>query len=200
MPNRRDDLDSALVENAPVAIWHEDFFDVKRYLDELQASGIEDISAHLIAHPGAVRECVRRIRVLQVNRLARDFYGAEHRDELVGRLPELFDTAALDVFRRELVELRKARLRSKQNLWRARFEGTNAVQMNVSVTPRAKRPWSESSSPSPISQNENASKMNFCRHRSSKVSAGLPVVSRTTSKRAYRHQRLQRYPAGRGFA
>ena len=73
----------ALFENSPFPMWEEDFSGVKGYLDSLAAAGVPDIRGHLGRHPAAVRECVRLVRVLDVNRAARDFYGVSRKEELL---------------------------------------------------------------------------------------------------------------------
>src|SRR5262249_17032890 len=93
----------ALFENAPIAIWEEDFSQVKLFIDGLKSSGVADLEAHFREHPELVTECVRRVRVLDVNRRALEFYGAPTKEQLIGALPELFDERALDIFRDELL-------------------------------------------------------------------------------------------------
>src|SRR6476469_6644830 len=86
---------AALFESAPVSIWHEDFSGVKALLDDVLQSAGGDLDAHLQQHPDIVYECMRRVHVLQVNRLAREFYGASTQEELIRRLPELFDDGSV---------------------------------------------------------------------------------------------------------
>ena len=90
-----------IFEGAPVGMWDEDFSDVKILLDGLKQSRIGDIGEHLRQHPAIIRECVQRVRVRHVNRVAREFYGAETEQQLLAALPELFDDIALDVFGRK---------------------------------------------------------------------------------------------------
>jgi PAS domain S-box-containing protein len=133
----------ALFECAPVAIWHEDFSDVKRFLDGLRTSGVEDISGLVAADPEVVRECIRKIRVLHVNRMARDFYGAASEEELVRKLPNLFDDAALSIFRQEILQLVRGASSFEAEFTTRTLKGEErVVQMNVSLLPTPDRPWS----------------------------------------------------------
>ena len=93
----------AIFEGAPVALWDEDFSGVKRLLDDLSASGIRDVATYLRDRPSAVRACVDRVRVRRVNRAAREFYGAENEEQLIAALPSLFDEAAFNIFREEVI-------------------------------------------------------------------------------------------------
>jgi two-component system, cell cycle sensor histidine kinase and response regulator CckA len=138
-----DDSYSELFEAAPVAIWHEDFSDVKKFLDDLRASGNRDIATYFLARPEAVRECVQRVRVLEVNRLARDFYGAGTQEQLVKVLPDLFDDAALEIFREEVVALARGETSFEAEVTARTLKGDErVVQMNVSLLPTPRRPWS----------------------------------------------------------
>jgi two-component system, cell cycle sensor histidine kinase and response regulator CckA len=93
-----------LFEDSPFPMWEEDFSAVKVYLDGLTAAGVADLRGHLTTHRADAEECVRRIRVLDVNRAARQFYGAT-REELMGDLSRIFDDAAYQVICDELAEL-----------------------------------------------------------------------------------------------
>jgi len=92
----------SLFEESPFPMWEEDFSEVKRYLDEIDAA---DLRKHLATKRPDLEECVRRVRVLNVNRAACKFYGVETKDELLAGLANLFDEHAYENFREELTAL-----------------------------------------------------------------------------------------------
>jgi two-component system cell cycle sensor histidine kinase/response regulator CckA len=94
----------ALFEDSPFPMWEEDFSQLKPYLAELKRESAS-LRSYLASHPEAAAECLRRVRVLDVNRTAREFYGAETKDELLGSLDKIFDEPAWDNFREEIIEL-----------------------------------------------------------------------------------------------
>jgi PAS domain S-box-containing protein len=106
----------SLFEDSPFPMWEEDFSGVKLYLDELHANGVTDLRERLIAHRSDLEECVRRVRVLGVNRAACRFYGVESKEELLAGLSALFDENAYENFREELVAL------TEHTLYRAEFQ------------------------------------------------------------------------------
>ena len=124
-----------LFEDSPFPMWEEDFSSVKQFLDQLKARGVSDIRAHLSAHRADAEECVRRIRVLDVNRAAREFYGAT-RDQLLGDLNRIFDDAAYEVICEEM-----AVLAAHNSMYRTEFETQTlggeprTVTMIVSLEP-----------------------------------------------------------------
>ena len=124
-----------LFEDSPFPMWEEDFSGVKQFLDQLKARGVTDIRAHLSAHRADAEECVRRIRVLDVNRAAREFYGAT-RDQLLGDLNRIFDDAAYEVVCEEM-----GVLAAHNSMYRTEFETRTlggeprTVTMIVSLEP-----------------------------------------------------------------
>src|SRR5579872_3670476 len=94
-----------LFENSPFPMWEEDFSDVRRYLDSLAERGVSGLRDHLAHDRSAVEECVRRVRVLDVNGAARRFYGVSSKHELLAGLEKIFDETAFEVFRDEVATL-----------------------------------------------------------------------------------------------
>ncbi|HRF97295.1 MAG TPA: hypothetical protein PLZ51_18935, partial [Aggregatilineales bacterium] len=65
-----------LFQEAPIAIWKQDFSGMKAYLDEITATGIDDIEAYLRTHPENVGECLKLVSILEANTTALDMYEA----------------------------------------------------------------------------------------------------------------------------
>ena len=128
-----------LFEDSPFPMWEEDFSELKIYLGELKRQGISDIRGHLLEHPDVAAECLRRVRVLDVNRAARDFYGAETKEQLLGSLNEIFDDAAWEIFRDEVAELD-----ANNSVFKTEFqartirgeERTVSMMVSVAASPR----------------------------------------------------------------
>jgi two-component system cell cycle sensor histidine kinase/response regulator CckA len=94
-----------LFESSPVPMWEEDFSGVNNYIEKLVGRDVTMLRSFLAEHPEAVVECVRRIRMLDVNQAARKFYGVSDKEELLGDLTKIFDEHAYEVFREEIVVL-----------------------------------------------------------------------------------------------
>ena len=105
----REERYRTLFEDSPFPMWEEDFSSVKEFLDELKARGVTDIREHLATHRADAEECVRRIRVVDVNRAAREFYGAT-REQLMGDLNRICDDAAYEVVCEEMGALADSEL------------------------------------------------------------------------------------------
>ena len=133
-----------LFEQAPVAIWDEDFSSLKQFLDELRASGVENIRQRLESDPDLFMEVIRRVRVRHVNRRAREFYGADTEEDLIRALPSLFDSTAASVFLDEITALAGGASTFTAELMTSTLRGDRRlVQMNVSVLPTEGDDWSQ---------------------------------------------------------
>jgi PAS domain S-box-containing protein len=131
----REERYRTLFEDSPFPMWEENFSRVKQFLDQLKGSGVTDIRAHLAAHRADAEECVRRIRVLDVNRAAREFYGAT-REQLLGGFTGIFDDAAYEVVCEEMGVLSAHNSTYRTEFETLTFRGEQrTVTMIVSLEP-----------------------------------------------------------------
>ncbi|MCX6096980.1 MAG: PAS domain S-box protein [Caldiserica bacterium] len=100
----------SLFEDAPVALWEEDFFELDKRLKQALPSGTGDVAAWLHAHPDVVRELASLLRVTDVNRAALRLAGASQKSELVGSLMATMPDRALEHFELELVHIARGDL------------------------------------------------------------------------------------------
>ncbi|MBZ5620802.1 MAG: PAS domain S-box protein [Acidobacteriia bacterium] len=132
-----------LFEDSPFPMWEEDFSRVKIYLDGLANQGVTDLRGYFSEHRDALMECLGRIRVLDVNRAARDFYGARDKEELLGDLTQIFDDAAYENFCEEMAVLAET-----NSLFKAEFQtrtlrgDERSVNMIVSLVETPNHDWS----------------------------------------------------------
>ena len=80
----------SLFEESPIAMWEEDDSAVKAHLEELAASGIEDVVAYLLADPQEFARCVALTRDIDANKAAVRLFEAESREELMARNSDLY--------------------------------------------------------------------------------------------------------------
>jgi len=100
----------SLFENSPVAIWVEDFSEVKTYIDKLRAEGITDFASYFEAHPGTVKECARRVQVQNVNSSALKMFEADSKEALLGGLGSVFEEDSFAQFKPQLMAICKGEL------------------------------------------------------------------------------------------
>jgi PAS domain S-box-containing protein/putative nucleotidyltransferase with HDIG domain len=100
----------SLFEDSPISLWVEDLSELKRRLDQLKASGIEDIPAYLHEHPDFVMECANQVRVLDVNSTSVKLYHARSKAELLGTLTSVLPAIPVEQFERELIKIARGQL------------------------------------------------------------------------------------------
>ena len=83
----------SLFEDSPVAMWEQDETAVKAYLDQLAASGIEDVIAYLLAHPDEYARCLELAQTLDANKAAIELFEAGSREELLANNSKLYRRA-----------------------------------------------------------------------------------------------------------
>lgn len=94
-----------LFEDAPVALWEEDFFELDKRLRQLLPPETRDVRSWLHAHPHVVRELASLVRVVDVNRAAVRLAGANGKSELIGSLTVSMPNEALALFVEEIAHV-----------------------------------------------------------------------------------------------
>ena len=95
----------SLFENSPISLWEEDFSEVKQYLDSLKQEGVKDFVAHFSKHPEDIKECVKRIKIININQASVDIYKAKSKEDLLSGLMKLTHGNSYDAFKDEFTAL-----------------------------------------------------------------------------------------------
>ena len=93
----------SLFTESPIVLWEEDFSDVKEYIERLRSQGVVDWRAYFNDNPQSLQECLQRVKILNVNMTALDFYEAGSVEELLSGLDSIFTEESFEIFRRELI-------------------------------------------------------------------------------------------------
>jgi diguanylate cyclase (GGDEF)-like protein len=131
-----------LFEHSPVSLWVEDFSGVKALLDEVRSLGITDFRVFLDVHPDFVVRCMREIRVMDVNQQTLAMFGAQDKDTLLARLPEVFRDDMKPHFAEQLVDLWDGKLFQRREVVNYALSGEPVdVHMQFSVLPGYEATW-----------------------------------------------------------
>jgi signal transduction histidine kinase/CheY-like chemotaxis protein len=98
----------SIFNNARVSLWEEDFTAVYDLLAELRGR-VTDVAGYLAQNPQWVRDCLSRVRVLDVNAEALRLYAARRKEELIGSLQHFVGEQNLPVFAQELAAIAEGR-------------------------------------------------------------------------------------------
>lgn len=99
----------ALFEDVPIAIWEEDFSEVKEYLDSLKEQGVTDLRGYFASHPEEVIRCEQMIRVIDVNNTAVKMFEANSREELLNLTRQTNSKGELENAPEDLVAIGEGR-------------------------------------------------------------------------------------------
>ncbi|MFW9843713.1 MAG: PAS domain S-box protein, partial [Candidatus Thorarchaeota archaeon] len=99
----------SLFENSSLALWEEDYSEVKKFFNELEAEGVSNFREYFENNPDAVESCVSKVKVLDANKTSVVLHGVQKKEELLGNLSKHFGKDGLDVFREELIALAEGR-------------------------------------------------------------------------------------------
>lgn len=94
-----------LFQESPVALWEEDFTEVKRYCDALRRRGVRDLLKYFDRRPAAVAKCRDMVKVMAINAAALRLYEAETPEEFVAGIGPTLIEDSFDAFKEELVAL-----------------------------------------------------------------------------------------------
>ena len=92
-----------IFDDGPISLWYEDFSEVKACIDQLLASGVDDLRVYFNSHPETVYECARKVKVVKANKATLSLYKARSKKELLAGIDKTFTEKSFDVFTDELL-------------------------------------------------------------------------------------------------
>ena len=126
----------SLFEDSAVSLWEEDWSQVREYLDRLRAEGVADFRAYFEAHPEAVADCVRLIRVLDVNKATMALHGVRSKAVLLDNPDLAFTAETYQTFGKEIAALAEGHTHFEdESVHRTASGETRHVVVQVNVPP-----------------------------------------------------------------
>ena len=140
--NKARDRYRSLFENVPISIWEEDFSSVKTYLDDLRSKGIERFREYFKNKPQEVTNCVKMVRVTDINRATLRMYKANSKKKLLSGLSQVFTKDTYRVFREELVALAEGYTHFESEALTRTLKGDDKyVYLTLSIAPDYEDTW-----------------------------------------------------------
>ncbi len=98
----------SLFEYSPVALWEEDFSEVKNYLQQFNANLSEaELTAFFEGNPELVRECISKVKIIDINNECLALHYPQTKEELLAGLTGLIDKYSLQIFIKQLIAILK---------------------------------------------------------------------------------------------
>jgi diguanylate cyclase (GGDEF)-like protein/PAS domain S-box-containing protein len=134
----------SLFADSPVALWQEDFSEVKQQIDRLQKKGIKDFREYFAQHLGIVAQCAALVKVVDVNQAALDLHHAGSKEELLTGLNTIFGEETLPTFVEEMTTLAEGKTTFEGEFVQRTLTGDKInVAVRLSVTPGCEETWSK---------------------------------------------------------
>ncbi|MEJ2624070.1 MAG: sensor domain-containing diguanylate cyclase [Pseudolabrys sp.] len=128
---------------APVALWLEDYSEVKALLEVWRRAGVTSLRDHLTGRPELVKECASRIKLLRVNRKTLSLFAARDLDHLVANLDQVFRDDMLTTHIEELVQLWEGNTEFTSNAVNYSLAGERLdIQLKATILPGYEDTWS----------------------------------------------------------
>ena len=121
----------ALFEDVPIAIWEEDFSEVKKHIDTLKQRGITDFRAYFASHPEEMIECKKMVRIVDVNKAALKMYQADNKEELIRIAMKDFSKGELENIIEDLVAVAEGK---PSHEWEGADETLKGKPIEIALT------------------------------------------------------------------
>lgn len=134
----------SLFDNAPIPLWEEDFSEVRLHLEELGASGISDLAAHLIDNPEEVVRCAAKVKVVDVNLAALELFGSSRAEEFRDDLSFALGQESNETFKAALLALwRGETMHETESVARTAARESIHIRLRRSIVPGYSDTWSK---------------------------------------------------------
>jgi PAS domain S-box-containing protein len=119
----------SLFDDSPLPLWEEDFSEVKKCVDHLRGTGVTDFESYFDRHPEVVRDCVSRVRILDLNQAAVALYKVKTRNQALAGLRPFFTDESYEGFVKELVAIAEGRTRLEFEIVAQSLDGGTIYQI-----------------------------------------------------------------------
>lgn len=95
----------SLFDDSPIPLWEEDFSEVKNYLTSIDLIGKtkKEVEEYIIEHPEIIIECVKRIRIINLNQQCLTLHEAENKAELINNFQSMLTDESLQTIKKQIV-------------------------------------------------------------------------------------------------
>ncbi|MCF8278337.1 MAG: PAS domain S-box protein [Flavobacteriales bacterium] len=132
-----------IFDNAPIGFWEEDFSEVRNYIEELKAQGIDNFRRHFKRSPESLNKCIGLIKILNVNRTTVEMNAADDKASITSRLKHNFTKDSEKVFLEEFVALAEGKTKYQSEATIIDLKGnSHNLLFNLNVLPGHEDSWS----------------------------------------------------------
>jgi len=141
----------SLFENSPISLMDQDFSEIKRYIDHLKESGINDFKKYFDNKPEEAIKCMSKAKLVDVNRKALEVYKVSNKEDFVNKMNQFsegkFDEMTEDAFldnKKEILSLINGNTIYESEIITETFAGDLiALYAKTSIVPGFESTWSK---------------------------------------------------------
>ncbi len=103
----------SLFEDSPIALWEEDFSELKTYLEKLGLIGkkAKEVTAFFNANPEIVKKCVSLVKIININNECLALHYPKTKKDLMQQLDNVINNDAMDSFQAQLLAITQGKKR-----------------------------------------------------------------------------------------
>ena len=132
----------SIFEDSPISLREEDFSGVKRIIDQLRTAGVNDFHAYFSEHPETLSDCVKAVRVLNVNQNTLELFGTDSKERLYAGLADVFTDESLIAFQQQLVAFTEGRVHFECETIQQMITGEKLwAGTSISIAPGYEKSW-----------------------------------------------------------
>lgn len=122
----------SLFDDSPIPLLEKDFSEVKSYLEELNLidENPETVLLYLTMHPVVVFNCIKLVKIIDVNTMCLSLYGTKTKKELISGLKKIAYKDAIDDFIKQLIAITQG---EKQLIIDSKIENYNGESRDVNI-------------------------------------------------------------------
>ncbi len=133
----------SLFDNSPISLWEEDWSDVKAFIDCLKDAGVRDFRTYFNKHPEDVVNCVRMVKVIDINNATLVLYKARNKKELQEGIGRVIPEETHEAFIEELICIAEGEIIFKSEQIDQTLKGEKIdIMLRWSVSPGCEETYS----------------------------------------------------------
>ena len=129
-----------LFNESPISLWEEDFSEVKMILENIGQK--EEIIERLDTDYELVQECIRAVKILDINQATIELYNAKSKSEILNSLDDVLVIDSQEEFRKELIALVLGETSYECEIYQKKLTGELIYGwLRLSIPPGYEKTW-----------------------------------------------------------
>ena len=132
-----------LFEEIPISLWEQDISEIKKFIDNLKSSGVNDFRTYFKRHPDVINKLLSMVKIVNINNKAIQIYEINRKEKLFNNPGKIFTEESLEAFKEEIIAFSEGKntFESETNTKTLRNKKKN-IYMKVYIVPGYENTWS----------------------------------------------------------